>query len=80
MCTCGFETYEPEDQENEGDEMFKILQKLITGKPGEQKEGREVKQRKRQHISHMNSPQLLIIDPLNRMNNIGKSSYNFAMI
>ena len=25
-------------------------------------------------------PSLIIVDPLNRFNNIGKSSYNFAMI
>ena len=30
--------------------------------------------------AHANNAQLLIVDPLNKLNNIGKSSYNFAMI
>jgi hypothetical protein len=30
--------------------------------------------------AYLNQAQLIIIDPLNKFNNIGKSSYNFAMV
>ena len=78
MCTCGFTAFENDEPDTENDQMFKLLQNLISGKPGEQAE--DAKQRKRPHPTHVNSPQLIIIDPLNRMNNIGKSSYNFVGI
>lgn len=31
-------------------------------------------------LAHMAPPQLIIVDPLNKYNNIGKSSYNFQVI
>lgn len=56
-----------------------LLQKLMNN---QQKEEDDFKARNLQHGQslHFNQAQLMIIDPLNKFNNIGKSSYNFAQI
>jgi hypothetical protein len=56
-----------------------LLQRLMNN---QQKDEEDFKTRSMQHGQslHYSQAQLMIIDPLNKFNNIGKSSYNFAQI
>ena len=82
LCTCGYSAANRKEGEgqtgemSEEDQMMSVLKKLLsipepTG---------EFKKTPGSQAYHFNQPHLIIIDPLNKFNNIGKSSYNFAMI
>ena len=86
ICTCALQT--PVSKKvNKSDSQTKdpqaqlmtLLQRLMNN---QQKEEEDFKTRSMQHGQslHYSQAQLMIIDPLNKFNNIGKSSYNFAHI
>jgi hypothetical protein len=54
-----------------------LLQKLVNN---QNQDDLDDDPRGRSMPIHFNQPQLIIADPLNKFNNIGKSSYNFAAI
>lgn len=54
-----------------------LLQKLVNN---QNQDDLDDDPRGRNMPIHFNQPQLIIADPLNKFNNIGKSSYNFAAI
>lgn len=74
-----------------GDLLEMLRGLLTTGKapPGLRGDGKEPgsldsepggKYKRGGSLAHMMPPQLIIVDPLNKYNNIGKSSYNFQVI
>jgi len=85
-CTCGFTKSQMKAEATAGNshnpdgsqsQLVNLLQKLLHNQQDE--ESPEFKAN-RGASTYLNQAQLIIVDPLNKFNNIGKSSYNFAAV
>lgn len=72
-----------ETEEKDNDKaMYNMLAQLLQVKTNDKfnaNDPTKLQERRRAH-AHANAAHLIIVDPLNKLNNIGKSSFNFAKI
>lgn len=61
----------------QNNQIVNLLSKLLNNQPDE--DSPEFKAN-RGALSYLNQTQLIIVDPLNKFNNIGRSSYNFSVV